>query len=263
MITFALMKGSVWLNFVKHLITCSTNYLIHQSTNLTKFVTTEAILHKVRELARPKHAESFNQVHKTSDEVYAVGLTKLRAIAREAKRDHQRAVELWNSGVYEGKLLATLTEEPRHITEAQLNKQVKQIHTCGLADYFVKNVVAKTDWLLEKANEWTMMGQAELVRRTGYACVCELAKTSKTLDNNYFQKHLVIIELEIEKAPNWVKEGQNQALIAIGSRNKTLNKKALKIARAIGEIKVNYGETSHKTAHAATILKSEKVQQKL
>ncbi len=199
----------------------------------------------------------------SSDKVYAVGLMKLRAIARAAKRNHERALTLWDSGVHEGKLLATLTEEPKKVSSAQLDKQVKEIWTFELADYFAKNVVAKTPFLLEKANEWTVMGQPEFVRRVGYACVCVLAKSSKTLDNNYFVKHLTIIELEIQKTSNWVKEGQNYALIAIGRRNQALNTKALKVADTIGEITVNYDNTSCKTTDAFKILSSEKVQKRL
>ena len=226
-------------------------------------MTTNDILNQVIKLSNPKYAGALNGATKISDKVYAVGLTKLRTIARAAKRDHERALELWNSGVHEGKLLATLTEEPQKVTSTQLDKQVKEIHTFELADYFAKNVVAKTAFLLEKANEWTAMGQPEFVRRVGYACVCILAKSSKTLDNNYFVKHLTIIELEIQNASNWVKEGQNYALIAIGCRNQALNTEALKVADTIGIITVDYSNTSCKTTDAFKILSSEKIQQRL
>ncbi len=226
-------------------------------------MTVVQILEKVQQLGHAKHAEIFRKTSGSPDDAYAVGLTKLRAIAREAKRDHERALALWSSNIHEGKILATLTEEPKLVTEDQLEEQVKQIYTFDLADYFAKHVVAKTDFLLEKANEWTHMKQPEWVRRVGYACVCNLAKKSKTLDNNYFQKHLVIIELEMAKASNWVKEGQNYALMAIGSRNKVLNQKALKVAEVVGKIKVDYGDTSCKTPDASGYLKSEKVQGKL
>jgi len=159
--------------------------------------------------------------------------------------------------------LATLTEEPKKVSSEQLDKQVREVGTFDLADYFAKNVVAKTPFLLEKANEWTASGQPEFVRRVGYACVCVLAKSSKTLNNNYFSKHLIIIELEINNASNWVKEGQNYALIAIGCRNQALNTKALKVADTIGETTVNYGGTSCKTTDAFKILSSEKIQQRL
>lgn len=226
-------------------------------------MTVSDILKQVSDLSNPKYAQILNEDSKTSDKIYAVGLTKLRVIARKAKRDHERALELWSSGVHEGKLLATLTEEPKKVTSEQLDKQVKEIHSFELADYFAKNVVAKTVFLLEKANDWTSQHQPEFVRRVGYACVCVLAKSSKTLDNNYFVKHLTIIELEIQKATNWVKEGQNYALIAIGSRNQALNTKALKVADIIGDITIDYGNTSCKTTDAFQILSSEKIQKRL
>lgn len=226
-------------------------------------MTTKDILNQIIELSNPKRAGALNGADRASDKVYAVGLMKLRTIARAAKRNHERALDLWDSGVHEGKLLATLTEEPKKVSLEQLNKQVKEIYTFDLADYFAKNVVAKTPFLLEKANEWTAPGQSEFVRRVGYACVCVLAKSSKTLNNNYFAKHLTIIEIEIQNASNWVKEGQNYALLAIGCRNQALNTKALKVADTIGEITVKYGSTSCKTTDAFKILSSGKVQRGL
>jgi len=226
-------------------------------------LTTKDILRQIIELSNPKHARISDEDSKTSDKIYAVGLMKLRAIARAAGRDHERALALWDSGVHEGKLVATLTEEPKKVTSKQLDKQVREVRSFDLADYFAKNVVAKTDFLLEKANKWTGMKQPAFVRRVGYACVCVLAKSSKTLDNNYFAKHLTIIEIEIKDASNWVKEGQNHALLAIGCRNQALNTKALKVADVIGEITVKYGDTSCKTTDAFHILSSEKIQRKL
>lgn len=47
----------------------------------------------------------------------------------------------------------------------------------------------------------------------------------------------------------------NHALIAIGSRNDVLAKKALEVAERIGKVEINHGETSCKTLDAAMYIK--------
>jgi len=57
-------------------------------------LTTKDILRQIIELSNPKHARISDEDSKTSDKIYAVGLMKLRAIARAAGRDHERALAL-------------------------------------------------------------------------------------------------------------------------------------------------------------------------
>jgi 3-methyladenine DNA glycosylase AlkD len=199
----------------------------------------------------------------SKDTCLGVGITKLRAFAKSLPKSNSLALQLWDTGIHECKLLATFVADSSVLDSEQLNVLVAGVYTVDLSNFFVEYVVSKTNFLLEKSAEWTMDFQPEMMRRTGYQCVTKLALTSKMLDNNYFKKHLYIIEYEIKKAPNWVKEGQNNALIAIGQRNKLLNKDCIKVANKVGQIFVDYGESLRKTLDAKTILQSEKVQKKL
>ena len=221
------------------------------------------VLQELRAMASPRRAELFNRKYQTTDECLGVSLTELKTVARKIGRNYRRAKALWNSGIHEGKILATLTNENQKMDVQRLIKLVEGIQTPDVAEYFADNIVSKTPFLFALANEWTHMLKPEMVRRTGYACVCHLAKNSKTQDNNYFEKHLVIIEIEIKNASNWVKEGQNKAIIAIGSRNRILNRKALEAAGRIGKVTIDYGKSASKTPDARDVLLSDNVQKKL
>ncbi|HEX7343423.1 MAG TPA: DNA alkylation repair protein, partial [bacterium] len=72
-----------------------------------------------------------------------------------------------------------------------------------------------------------------------------------------FEKFLTIIEREIHRSKNRVREAMNGALIAIGMRNEKLQKQAIAAARRIGKVVVDHGETGCKTPDAeAYILKA-------
>ena len=55
-------------------------------------------------------------------------------------------------------------------------------------------------------------------------------------------------------APNRARQGMNQALIAIGSRNDALATTAIAAAERIGPVEVDHGDTDCKTPDAATYI---------
>lgn len=146
------------------------------TSHLVGHMTYTEVLHTLKTLSSPKKAERLFPRLKVQDKVLGVGLMKLRALSKTIKKDHDRALQLWQSGIHEAKLLATLTEELSKVSEEQMDKQVAEIKTLAVADYFTKNIVAKSPYLLQKANSWVFMDKPLMVRHIGYACVCQLAK---------------------------------------------------------------------------------------
>ena len=43
----------------------------------------------------------------------------IRALAKAAGRDHALALELWDSGVHEARILATIVDDPARVTKAR------------------------------------------------------------------------------------------------------------------------------------------------
>jgi len=224
-------------------------------------MTCKETIKALRSLVKKKDDRLFPPL-KINDETLGVTLKDIKSLSSKIGKNHALSLELWDAKILEGKILATLIEEPRKVSLEQLSKQVREIKDKTVADYFVKHVVAKTDFLLSRANSWVNMSKPQHVRYTGYLCVSELAHRSIILDNNYFSKHLLIIELQIANARGLIKNGQLDTLLAIGSRNKVLNKKAVKAAKKIGKIKLITGN-KQKVVNPFLVLTSDKVQSKL
>jgi hypothetical protein len=66
---------------------------------------------------------------------------------------------------------------------------------------------------------------------------------------------LGIIERDIHHRKNRVRDAMNSARIAIGIRNKKLEERALKVAKNIGKVVVDHGETSCKTPDATAYIR--------
>lgn len=194
----------------------------------------------------------------TKDRFYGTNLTRLKDISAKIGRNHELALDLWKSGVHEGKLIATMLEVPDKVTEIQLDEQVQEIKTYDVMDKFCENVVAKTPYVNAKIEDWTAV-EDELVRRGGYILLWIKAKKGNDYTDEDFERHLEIIRQHIKTAPNWVKEAMNYALIGIGSKDRYLNQKALKIANEIGEVIIDYGNTGCKNPDARAVLVSDKI----
>lgn len=192
---------------------------------------------------------------------YGIGLTRLKKLAKQIGRDHQLALELWELPIYDAKILATIIDNPREITEDQVNRQIRETGFWLLCHSYCSNLLAKTSFVQKKAEEWAV-SKDDLLRRCGYQMLCHIAKDNKSLDNAYFQPYLKVIEKTIQSEENFVKDAMNNALWMIGQRSKPLNARAIEIAKKIGKIEVDYGDNSCQAIDVLKHLTGERVQQK-
>ena len=127
---------------------------------------------------------------------------------------------------------------------------VRAIDCYPVADYFVSRLVMKTSHAAAKAGVWSGR-RAELTRRCGFHLARRLAEQGEA-DEAFFLPLLARIERETHGSPNRARESMNTALIAIGKRGGRLRREARRIAKALGPVEIDHGETSCKTPDART-----------
>lgn len=81
--------------------------------------------------------------------------------------------------------------------------------------------------------------------------IVQWAIDNQQLPDEYFDPYLELIANGIHRRKNRVRYEMNGALIAIGLRNEKLEKKAIAVAKKIGKVEVDHGETGCKTPDAA------------
>ena len=55
---------------------------------------------------------------------FGIGLTRLRAIAKQVGRDHDLALTLWNERNHDARIIGLLIDDPKQLTRDQVEKQV-------------------------------------------------------------------------------------------------------------------------------------------
>lgn len=170
---------------------------------------------------------------------YGIGLTKLRKYAKSMGRDPGLAAVLWESDIYEMKILSLLIDDPKTVTMAQAERQVEQLQGGYLAHVFSScdATLAKTPFVVELADKW-IASDDPIRQRCGYGLLYEVSKSKKKSapDDDYFLQHIAHIKrTHAQQSINGLM-AMGGALMGMGKRSKALNAAALKVADEIGPI---------------------------
>lgn len=112
------------------------------------------------------------------DNAFGISVTQLRKLAKQIGKDHNLAIELWDTGFHESRHLASMIADPKHVTKSLMNKWVKDFNSWDICDGTCSNLLCKTPFAYEKVFEWSKSNK-EYVRRTAFSLIAYLAVHDK------------------------------------------------------------------------------------
>jgi len=195
----------------------------------------DLILARLEILTNKKNLAGMARFGIATDKAFGVKHPELKAIAKNYRKDHELALELWASGYHEARLLATIIDEPKMVSEAQAEAWVKGINSWDICDGFTGNLIDKTPFAYKKAIQWAHRDE-EFVRRAGFALMAWLPVHEKKAPDAKFDPFFPLIIQYAGDERNFVKKAVNWALRQLGKRNALLNKKAIQTAKQIAKI---------------------------
>ena len=157
---------------------------------------------------------------------------ELKMIAKEIGQDNELALQLFDSGIYEGRLLCSKMFMAKDVTEQLMEKWVKTFENWEICDSFSMGLFAKSKFALSKILEWTER-EPEFEKRSGFATMASYCMADKKSENELFEQFFPIIKREANDDRLYVKKAINWALRNIGKRNIDLNEKAIDVANEI------------------------------
>ncbi|WP_282124192.1 DNA alkylation repair protein [Algibacter mikhailovii] len=159
---------------------------------------------------------------------------ELKMIAKDIGFDKELAIQLFDSGIYEGRLLCSKMIKPEDVTEDLMEKWVKTFENWEICDSFSMGLFAKSEFALAKISEWTKR-EPEFEKRAGFTIMASYSMADKNSGNDLFEQFFPIITREANDDRLYVKKAVNWALRNIGKRNIDLNKKASEVAQDLLE----------------------------
>ena len=213
-------------------------------------MTTDEILAEIERMGTPTIKKIF-QNHGAPEPIYGCKIEDLKKILKHHKNNTPLALELFDTGVSDAMYLAGLMAVPGELTKSQLQKWAKKATWHMISEFTVPGVAAESEHGLDLAVEWIASKQ-EKIAASGWATWNALIgiKPNDELDFKLIEKHLKQIEKSINHQPDRVRLGMNGFIIAVGCYIPELAKEAKRVAKAIGKVEADMGNTSCKIPDA-------------
>jgi 3-methyladenine DNA glycosylase AlkD len=218
------------------------------------------ILKRLRSFRNPEALAGMARFGSRPKNAYGITIPTLRKMAKPLGKNHRIARQLWQSGIHEARILATMVEDPERVTEKQVEKWVRDFDSWDIVDQCCTNLLTRTRWAHPKALEWSGRKE-EYVKRAGFVLMAVLAVHDKKTSDREFLQFFPLIQREAKDERNFVKKAVNWALRQVGKRSLLLHEKAVQAARKIHE--VDSRSARWIAADALRELNSEKIRKRL
>jgi 3-methyladenine DNA glycosylase AlkD len=194
--------------------------------------------------------------HGAKEPFFGVKVEDLKKIQRRIKKDHQLALELYDTGISDAMYLAGLIADDAKMTKKDLQRWVKQAYWYMLSEYTVPWVTAGSKHGHELALEW-IDSKKESIAAAGWATLssCVAIKDDSELDLTELKQLLQRVRQTIHQQPNRIRYAMNGFIIAIGSYVRALTDLALETAKDIGNVSIDMGGTACKVPYAVDYIK--------
>ena len=193
------------------------------------------ILKKLRARGSRKSIEGMARFGITTEGRMGVSMPEIRRIAKETGRDHDLAIRLWNSGIADARIVASIIADPGKMTAAEMDRWASEFDSWDVCDQVCMNLFERTPFARQKIRQWSRR-EEEYVRRAAFALIACLAWHDKDAPDAVFTGFLPLIRRGSTDERNFVKKAVNWALRNIGKRNPQLNRAALRTAEVLSRL---------------------------
>ncbi len=158
----------------------------------------------------------------------------IQDIAKGIGTNHALALQIWDTGIHEGKMLAAHLADKKLISNELLDKWVHDMDSWDICDNLMTRYARYSPNSFTLIEKWQSSDE-EFVKRAAFALIAVIAVHYKKHDDKDF---LHLFDFIIDKADderNMVKKAVNWALRGLGKRSLFLRDQALLAAISILE----------------------------
>lgn len=165
---------------------------------------------------------------------HAIGLFQkdINEIAKRIKKDDDLAIQLFETGIHEARLLCAKVYTPKNLSEELMQYWVETFDNWESTDTFCMKCFAPSPLALKMAKKWVKSKQ-EFIRRSGFVLLACYGFSRKQEGNEIFESFFGYIQKYADDDRNFVKKANNWALRSIGKRNVDLKDKAIAVAKEL------------------------------
>ncbi|MDD3520697.1 MAG: DNA alkylation repair protein [Actinomycetota bacterium] len=192
----------------------------------------DGIIRRLKSQYNPRNIEGMARFGINIKNNYGCSIPFLKKLAKEIGKNHNLAIQLWETEIHDARLLAGFIDEPGHVSDEQMEEWVSCFDSWDLCDQVCNYLFSYTPFAFQKAKTW-IYSEKEFIKRAGFVLMAQLAVHNKKAEDALFEQFLDLIYKRSADDRNYVKKAINWALRQVGKRNLYLNNQALKTAENI------------------------------
>jgi 3-methyladenine DNA glycosylase AlkD len=166
---------------------------------------------------------------------FGVMMGDIRKLAGEIKSDHALALELWDTGNLEARLLGVLVMKPKQLSAEELDGLVRSNREIPVSDW-LNSYVVKAHPEKEMLRQRWMQDADPMAARAGWSLTAERVARKPANDSGGLELAALLdrIEAELTAAAPEPKWTMNNTLAAIGIHHPAHRARALAIGENLG-----------------------------
>ena len=208
--------------------------------------TVDAIMSALKSKGKEATRKIYSRHGMDMDRVLGVSVADMKTIAKTIRGEQALAMELYKTGIMDAMYLAGMAADGSKMTREQLNEWAEGAEGLQMiSEYTVPWMTVENENAKALAMRW-VKSKKEHVAAAGWSTWSGLVAIvpDEELDLREIEELMVEVVKQIGKAPNRVKYTMNSFVISVGGYVKPLLKQAKAIAKQLGTVNVDVGETA-------------------
>jgi 3-methyladenine DNA glycosylase AlkD len=186
----------------------------------------------LRSLANPATRAGLARYTIPVDNALGVKMADIQALAKRIGRNHELALALWDTGIYEARLMASYVDDPALVTAVQMDRWCRDFDNWAVCDTLCFALFDRTSHAWRKVRQWATR-RGEFEKRAAFALLAGVALHDKQCDDAPFLDALPLVASAAGDGRNFVRKGVSWALRSIGRRTAALHAAATTLAERL------------------------------
>ncbi len=199
-------------------------------------MTVPDILERLEALGSPKNVAGMARFGIVTKKAFGVPTPELKRLAKEVKKEvtdrHSLALDLWQTGIHEARAVAYLIDDPKQVTEDQMEAWASDFDNWAIVDGTCGHLFCRSPLAYKKVVAWSGRDE-EFIKRAGIVLIAWLTVHDKKASDEKIAEFLPLLEKHADDDRNFVKKAVNWSLRQVGKRSLKLNKLAIETADRI------------------------------
>jgi 3-methyladenine DNA glycosylase AlkD len=167
-----------------------------------------------------------------TDKAWGVMMRDMQQVAKTVGTDHALAQQLWKSGWYEARMVATMIADPMKVTPKEMDAWCTDFDNWAICDTACFKLWDQVPHAWDKVTVWAKNEQ-EFVKRAAFALLACLSLHRNDADPKALRKYLPLVKKAASDERNFVKKGVSWALRGMAGTGTELRDDVMDLAEQL------------------------------